>query len=66
LDAKGSEMPKADAFAKLERIADRVAVAEGITETEVAWVSRSTASHQAGPRRHRVSALGVGEYLAVP
>jgi predicted AAA+ superfamily ATPase len=63
LDAKWSETPRTDSFSKLEEIAGILARARGISETEVALVSRDVTSHRLGEQRHMVSAFEVDAYL---
>ena len=63
LGAKWSETPRTDSFSKLEDVAGLLARSEGITETEVAIVSRGTTSHQLDERRHLLSAFGLDAYL---
>lgn len=63
LDAKWSETPRTDSFSTLEDVAERLMRADGITETEVALVSRGATGHQVGERRHRISAFGMEAYL---
>lgn len=64
LDAKWSEAPREDAFSPLADIAELLTRAKGITETEIALVTRDTASHRLGDRRSLVSAFDVDGYFA--
>jgi hypothetical protein len=64
LDAKWSETPRTDSFATLGDVASLLVRAEGVTETEVALVSRGTTSHRLGDRRHLVSAFRLDSYLS--
>ncbi len=63
LDAKWSETPRTEAFSKLEDIARLLTRADGISETEVAIVSRGATSHRLGVGRRLVSAFDLDRYL---
>ncbi len=63
MDAKWAEEPRSDAFSSLEVIADVLRGAEGVTETEVALISRGTSGHRLRHGRRLVSAFAVDGLL---
>ena len=63
LDAKWSESPREDAFSPLAEIAELLTRAKGITDTEIAIVTRGATNHGLGDRRSLVSAFEVDGYL---
>ncbi len=63
LDAKWSETPRAQSFARLEHVAGLVGSASGITHTEVAVVGHMTHSVRLGNNRRAVSAFALADYM---